>query len=410
MSAPADVLVVGASVAGLSTVEALRRKGYQGRITVVGDESGPPYDRPPLSKQVLSGAWQPERSHLRTEEQLGALDAEFHHAETAVSLDVGTRTVHTDSGRALGAEVLVLATGAHPRRLPGQQGLQGVHLLRTLDDSLALRAALSTTRRLVVIGDGVLGCETAATAAQLGVHTTLVGLQTAPMAAQLGSRIASHLAGLHTRNGVRVLSSTGVGGLAHAHGQVTGVHLSTGEVQPADAVVVAIGCAPATDWLVSSGLQLDDGIVCDARCRAAPGIYAVGDVARWYHQDVDEHVRLENRTNATAQAGAVAADILGARTAYRPVPYFWTDQFDTRVQVFGTPASDAQITVVEGEEGQRFVARYERDGHTSAVLGWNMPKQARLHGRTLSTPPAPAPSDSGSTALTSGAATSAAPA
>lgn len=388
MSAPASVLVVGASAAGLGTVEALRRKGYQGRITVLGDEIGLPYDRPPLSKQVLSGAWQPERAHLRTEDQLRALNAEFALGESAVALDAGTHAVHTDAGRVLTGDTLVLATGASPRMLPEQRGVRGVYPLRTLKDALALRDAFGSAQRLVVVGDGVLGSETAATAAQTGLHTTLVGLQPAPMADQFGPRIAACVADLHTRNGVRVLSNTGISDLAHAQRRVTGVRLQTGEVLPADTVVVAIGCRPTTDWLSTSGLHVDDGIVCDAQCRAAPGIYAVGDVARWYHEDVQRHVRLENRTNATLQAGAVAGNILGAATAYRPVPSFWTDQYDTRIQVFGTPAPDAQVTLVEGQEGRRFVARYEQAGHVSAVLGWNMPKQARLHGKALSTPAA----------------------
>ncbi|MGP2440415.1 NAD(P)/FAD-dependent oxidoreductase [Streptomyces sp. JW3] len=392
MTAPDSVLVVGASAAGLGTAEALRRKGYQGRLTVLDAEAGLPYDRPPLSKQVLSGAWEPERSHLRAQDALDALEAEFVLGDAAVALDVAGRTVRTASGRELSAQAVVLATGLRARALPGQEDVRGVHVLRTLDDCVALRTVLREAKRVVVVGNGVLGSEIAATAAGMALDTTLVGLQPAPMAEQFGPRVARTLGELHVRNGVRLLNDTGIGSLAHAEGRVTGVRLASGEHLPADVVVVAIGCVPATDWLAGSGLRLDDGVVCDARCRAAAGIWAAGDTARWYHEELGTHVRLENRTNATTQAAAVAADILGAEVAYTPTPYFWTDQFDVKIQVFGTPTDDAEVTIVEGEEGGRFVARYDRGGRVSAVLGWNMPKQARLHSRSLGQPsPALAP-------------------
>lgn len=387
------VLVAGASAAGLGTVEALRRKGYGGRITVLDAASGLPYDRPPLSKQVLSGAWEPERAHLRTAEALDALDARFLLGDAAVGLDTAERTVRTASGRALRAESVVLATGLRPRRLHGQDDLDGVHVLRTLDDARRLRRALGAARRVVVVGNGVLGSETAATCAGLGLDTTLAGLQDAPMTDQFGPRIAALLAGLHERNGVRLVSGVGVQALAQRQGGVTGVRLPSGETLPADVVVVAIGCVPVTDWLAGSGLRTDDGVVCDATCRAAPGVYAAGDVARFLHEGLGTHVRLENRTNAGAQAAAVAANILGEDRAYTPVPSFWTDQFGTKIQLFGTPVAGAGVTVVEGAAdgtaGQRFVARYEHAGRVTAVLGWSMPKQARLHSSSLGTSPAP---------------------
>ncbi|WP_069815486.1 NAD(P)/FAD-dependent oxidoreductase [Streptomyces sp. TP-A0874] len=395
MNAVDSVLVAGASAAGLSTVEALRRKGYQGRITVLDAAAGPPYDRPPLSKQVLSGAWQPERAHLRTPAALDALDARFLFGDAATGLDVVERTIRTASGRLLSAQAVVLATGLRPRTLPGQEPLPGVHLLRTLDQARELRRELAAARRIVVVGNGVLGSEIAATCAGLGLDTTLVGIQAAPMAEQFGPRIAGLLACLHTRNGVRLVNG-GVGGvLTHRQGRVSGVRLRSGQLLPADLVVVAIGCVPATDWLAASGLRLDDGVVCDSGCRAAPGIYAAGDVARFHHGGLGTHLRLENRTNATAQAGVVAANILGADLPYAPVPYFWTDQFGVRIQLFGTPAADAEVTIAEGgadgSPDDRFVARFEAAGRLTAVLGWNMPKQARLHSRSLAAP-APRPS------------------
>jgi len=379
VSTPAGVLVVGASAAGLSTAEALRRKGFQGSVTVLGAEPHQPYDRPPLSKQVLSGTWEPDRALLRQPDQLAALDAEFILGDPAVSLDAAARTVHTASGRVLRADAVVLATGLRPRTFTGQDTLAGVHVLRTLDDAQALRAELMTASRVVVVGDGVLGTEIAATARTIGLPVTLAGPQQAPLESQFGPLMARQLAALHTDRGVGLRLGAAVTGLAEHNGHVTGVRLATGEILPADVVVVAFGSAPATDWLAGSGLKIDNGVVCDSTCRAADGIYAVGDVARWHHHGLDTLLRLENRTNATEQAAHVAAAILGDRRPYTPVPYFWTDQFDIKIQAYGMPSADAEVTVVEGDLAQgRFVARYRRNGTTTGVLGWRMPKQTRL--------------------------------
>lgn len=378
MSAPADVLVVGASAAGLSTAEALRRKGFQGGLTVLGAEPHLPYDRPPLSKQVLSGAWEPDRASLRRPAELSALDAEFVLDDPAVGLDAEARTVHTASGRVLRADAIVVATGLRPRTFAGQDGLAGVHVLRTLDDALALRAELMASSRVVVVGDGVLGTEIAATARTMGLAVTLAGPQPAPLESQFGPLVAGQLAELHTGQGVDLRLGAAVTGPAERNGRVTGVELATGEVLPADVVVVAFGAVPATDWLAGSGLKVDNGVVCDSWCRAADGVYAVGDVARWYHDGLHALLRLENRTNATEQAGHVAATILGERRPYTPVPYFWTDQFDVKIQVHGVLSADAEVTVVDGDMAQgRFVALYRRNGATVGVLGWRMPKQTR---------------------------------
>ena len=378
------VLVVGAAASGLATVEALRRKGYAGEITVLGDEPHAPYDRPPLSKQVLKGAWEPSRTALRTPEMLAALNTEFVPDDAAIGLDPATRTVRTERGRRHQADAIVIATGMRARVLPGQRDLTGVHVLRTLDDALALRKDLLAATRLVVVGEGVLGAEIAATARSLGLDVTMTGPQPAPMALQLGSLVSEILAELHSEQGVRLRLGVGAVGLTGDQGRVTGVRLATDEVLPADAVVVAIGASPATEWLADSGLRLDNGVVCDARCRAAEGIYAVGDVARWHHEGLGRLIRLENRTNATEQAQVVAGAILGESAPYVPVPYFWTDQFDAKIQVHGMLPIDAEVDIVDGDiTARRFVARYRSEGVVTGVLGWNMPKQARQRRQEL---------------------------
>ncbi|MEU5872169.1 FAD-dependent oxidoreductase [Glycomyces sp. NPDC047369] len=387
MTGPGRVLIVGASAAGLATAEALRRKGYAGAITLVGDEPHAPYDRPPLSKQVLSGAWEPGRAALRSGTALAALGIDLILGEAAVALEAAERSIRTETGRRLGADAVVVATGARARMLPGQRGIGGVHVLRTLDQALALRKDLMSSRRLVVVGEGVLGAEVAATARGLGVETTLAGPLRAPLERQVGPLVSGLLAQLHREHGVRLRSGSAVEGLVETNGHVGGVRLGTGEVLPAEAVVVAIGALPSTDWLAGSGLRLDNGVVCDAQCRAAEGIWAVGDVARWHHERLGRLVRFENRTNATEQAAAVAADILGQGRPYTPVPYFWTDQYDAKLQVHGVIGEDTEVEVVEGDTAaRRFVARYREDGQVTAVLGWNMPKQTRLHRNDIDLP------------------------
>ncbi|WP_437879128.1 NAD(P)/FAD-dependent oxidoreductase [Sorangium sp. So ce513] len=380
MGVPSSVLVVGASVGGLAVAEALRREGYAGRLTLLGAERHLPYDRPPLSKKVLSGAMDPAGTQLRPEAALAKLDAELILGDAAVRLDAGAREVETATGRRLRAEVVVLATGLEPRRLPEQDRWAGVHVLRTLDDALALRADLLAGPRVVVVGDGVLGTEIAATARGMGLAVTLVGPQSAPLEGQLGALVGGYLASLHAEQGVVLRLGVAVEGLVGAGGRVAGVRLANGEVLPADVVVVAIGSRPATGWLAGSGLQIADGIVCDSRCRAAEGIYAVGDVAFWVHEGLGTGLRLENRSNAVEQGMAVAANIVGKDRPYTPVPYFWTDQFDVKIQVHGLLAGHTEVAIVDGDPARRqFVAVYGRGGRVTGVVGWNMVKQARVY-------------------------------
>lgn len=379
VSHPGKVVIVGGSSAGLATAEALRRQGYEGALTLLDAERHLPYDRPPLSKQVLTGAWDPSRTQLRSPEHLASLDAEFIRAEPAVMCDAGERAVTTDTGRVVRGDALVIATGLRPRTLPDQDELAGIHVLRTLDDAVALRRDLAAGRRLVVVGEGVLGAEIAASARGMGVEVTLAGFGSVLLGSQVGGMVGDLLTRLHTERGVDLRLGVAVEALAEGGGRVCGVRLVSGEVLPADAVVLAIGARPVTEWLEGSGLTLGDGVECDAYCRAAPGVYAVGDAASWHHERLGRRLRLENRTNATEQAQTVAANLLGAERPYIPTPYFWTDQYDAKLQVHGLPTPAAEARIAEGDPSQgRFVAVYREHGGVTGVLGWNMPKQARL--------------------------------
>ncbi|MEU9368313.1 FAD/NAD(P)-binding oxidoreductase [Streptomyces avermitilis] len=371
----ADVLVIGGSVGGLTTVEALRGKGFRGAVQVVGAEAHLPYDRPPLSKKILSGAWDEEQVRLRGQQELGALDAEFLLCCRAMRLDVEAHTVVLDDGQKLDYGRLVLATGLTPRTLPGTGALRGVGVLPTLEDSAGLRAQLLAARDVAIVGAGVLGCEVAATAREMGLNVTLIDPNPTPMWRQTVPAIGQVLSGLHTAHGVRLLMETRTTGLLDDNGRVTGVGIEGGETVPADVVVVTIGSIPATDWLVGSGLTLNDGIVCDERGRAASDVYAVGDVARWSDGRTGVSARLENRTSAVQQAVFVAGDITGAKDSYQPVPYFWTDQYDVRIQVFGSLPEDADVRLIDGTaESRKFVMVAEKEGHAVGVVGWNSAK------------------------------------
>jgi 3-phenylpropionate/trans-cinnamate dioxygenase ferredoxin reductase component len=383
-----NVVVVGASAAGLSAAEALRREGFAGKLTMVGAEEHLPYDRPPLSKQVLAGTWEPDRIILRGDDALSTLDAEWLLGSPATGLDQEAREVRLADGRTLGYDGLVIATGVTPRQLPFGHDLLGVHTLRTRDDALGLRADLVAGKNLVIVGAGFLGAETAAVARELGLTVTLVDPLPAPMIRQFGAEVGGLLADLHTEHGVQVATNVGVAGLSGVGGRVSGVALTDGRTLPADVVLVAIGAVPNTGWLADSGLSLGNGVDCDERCEAAPGIVAAGDVASWVHPDLGSRIRVEHRMNATEQGMAAASTLLGNGKPFAPIPYFWTDQYDVKIQAYGTFPADSDLVFVDGAPTDgRFTVEYRRGERVFGVLGWNMPKQTRaLRARIMAAP------------------------
>ncbi|WP_219729357.1 NAD(P)/FAD-dependent oxidoreductase [Streptomyces noursei] len=377
------IVIVGASAAGLTAAESLRRRGWDGHLTVIGEEPHPPYDRPPLSKQILTGAWGPERATLRSPPDLARLRADLRLGQYATALDVPSRRVRLGGGESIGFDALVIATGVAPRRLPDSD-LAGVHVLRTLDDAIALRAALRARPRVVVVGAGFLGTEVAAAARTMGLEVTVVEPEQVPVRRPFGDRIGALVAELHRDHGTRLHCGVPVRRLRGAGGRVTGVDLGDGTTLPADVVVLALGAAPATGWLAGSGLRLGDGVECDAYCQAAPGIYAAGDVASWPNARFGTRMRLEHRMNAIEQAMAAVGNLLGDATPFAPVPYFWTDQYDTRIQAFGIFPPDPEMRIVYGSPSDgRFAAAYGHRGRVVGVLGWNAPRQVRTLRRMV---------------------------
>ncbi|WP_030236128.1 NAD(P)/FAD-dependent oxidoreductase [Streptomyces sp. NRRL S-350] len=374
MSTPRAVAVVGAGAAGLHTVEALRRAGYDGRLTLIGAETEPPYERPPLSKQLLAGGWQPERLTLRSPQALDDLDLDLRLGVRAERLDRQDRAVHLSDGRRVRCDAVVLATGVRPRRLPGADAASaGAHVLRTLADALALRAELRPGASLLVVGGGLLGAEAAATAVGLGVEVTWLVSTATPLAGVLGAETAALLTARHREHGVRIRQGVAAEVLRRG-GRAAGVRLADGTELGADVVLMAIGSVPETEWLAGSGIQVEDGVVCDAHCAAGPGVWAAGDAASWPDPRTGRRRRLEQRTNATEQALCVARNLLagpdGARQAYAPVPYLWTDQYDLRVQAYGSPGGADRLELVDGSLAERrFAAACVRDGLVVGAVG-----------------------------------------
>jgi NADPH-dependent 2,4-dienoyl-CoA reductase/sulfur reductase-like enzyme len=371
------VVVVGAGLAGVRASEALRREGFAGTITLVGEEVHTPYDRPPLSKQFLAGTWDRNRISLRLE--VDELDLDLRLGRRAERLDLPHRRIVLDGGEELPFDGLVIATGARPRTFPGEQP-EGVFVLRTLDDALALKAAIESEPRprVVVIGGGFIGSEVAATCKGLGVDVTIVEALHLPLLRVLGPELGAICADLHQRHGVELKLGHGVAGLV-GEKRVEGVELTDGTVVPAEVVVVGIGVAPNTEWLEGCGLDINDGVVLDRTLAAegADGVVAAGDVARWYNTLFAREMRIEHWTNASEQADHAVATLLRGRDqadAFAPIPYFWSDQYDTKIQMVGIPGEE--VVIAEGSvEEHKFVAAYGREGRIVGALGFSLPRK-----------------------------------
>ena len=382
------IVVVGGSLAGLRAAEELRHRGFAGTVTVVGEETHEPYDRPPLSKQVLSGAWGLDRTALTVmhPDGIAGLDLDWRLGVRATGLDLAERRVLLAGGGDVAYDGLVVATGATPRQLPGTAALAGVHTLRTLDDALAVRAALEAgVRTVVVVGAGFIGAEVAATCRTAGCDVTILEALPVPLGRALGDEMGAVMGDLHRDHGVDVRLGVGVAGFEGGD-RVTHVRLADGSLVDADLVVVGIGVTPNTGWLEGSGLALDDGLVCDATTWAAPGVVAAGDVARWPSHRFGELMRVEHWDNAIAMgehaARRLLADLAGdpaddpASTApYDPVPWFWSDQYDRKIQLAGRSSGADEVRVVDGScDERRFVALYRRGDRLVGVLAMNRPR------------------------------------
>lgn len=366
-------VVIGASVAGLTTVEVLRTEGFQGAITLVGSEAHLPYDRPPLSKSILQGKLEPVDLTLGSKERIAELGVDLRLSTRAVGLDVARRCVALDDGSTLPYDRLVISTGVTPRPMDHLGIDPEVLQLRSVEDALRIRAAAATARHVLIIGSGFLGTEIAASLAFSGSRVTLIDPAPGPMARVFGNAISAEILRLHREHGVDIRAGVSVLRTArHTSGHL--ITFTDGTEVVADCVIAAVGATPAVDWLRSSGLDLGNGVVCDLTCRAAPDVYAAGDVAAWPTDD-GGIVRVEHRTNATEQAITVAENLMGAEVAYRPVPYFWTDQYDCKIQSYGLFHGDDSQHILSGNIAERrFVVAFGRNDHVVGVVGCNAPR------------------------------------
>ncbi len=370
----AGVVIVGAGLGGARVAENLRQAGYSDPITLIGKESQIPYDRPPLSKAVLRG----ERDLVALKSQEWYTDNHVHLLlDTDVQgVDTDSKTVDVGAGESLRYETLVLATGLDPRFLPQSAELDGVYVLRTYDDALELRAAAGEGVRAVVVGAGFIGCEVAASLSMLGATVTIVEPAPSALNAALGSIIGARVEKLHTDRGVTVRTGTSIDHLVAADGAVTGVALDDGTTVDSDLVVLGIGSTPTTALAESIGLELSDrsiggGIACDATGRTSTeAIYALGDVANWSDEAGEFGRRVEHWNHVVEQAKVVADAIAGTDKASSTpvVHYFWTDQFDLKIQCLGAPTADDEVHIVD-EDGDKFLAYFSRDGVLTGVVG-----------------------------------------
>lgn len=333
------VLIVGSSIGGVRTAQSLRSEGFDGRIQIVGQESDLPYDKPPLSKQFLAGDWDLARLTLLTPQQAEQSGIELHLGTAARRLDVAGRQVQLEDGRSLSYDSLVIATGASARPAPWRPE-PGIHVIRTLQDSERLQQALAVDGPVVVVGGGFIGAEVAGTARALGREVTVVDPMPTPIGRVVGAEIGRWFTELHHRHGVSTHFGLGVEAVEGTAGRLR-VRLTDGTELPAATVVVGIGAIPNDGWLADSGLPIDDGVLCDQYSRTvdAADVFAVGDVARWFHPGHREHVRVEHWTNAVDQGLCSAHNIAHPDDLrpYRPVEYVWSDQYDWKIQVVGRP-------------------------------------------------------------------------
>ncbi|WP_432843231.1 NAD(P)/FAD-dependent oxidoreductase [Dactylosporangium sp. CA-092794] len=369
------IVVVGGGLGGLRTVESLRRLGYAGAITLIGDERLAPYDRPPLSKQLL------DRDRLREppflcEPAACAAMCELVLGRRAAGLDAAGKAVLLDDGTEVPYTSAVLATGTSPRTLPLLDGLS--HTVRTYDDAVRLRDAVLRHERLAVVGAGFMGCEIASAAAAAGTPVTLIETAPTPLYGALGAAVGAHVRDLHAADGVDVRCGVSVAEVRH---DAAGPHLVLSDATTVDATVVAacVGVRPAVDWLATSGIALGDGIVCDGFGEtSARDVYAVGDAAAWRYPGSDVPVRVEHWTTTTAQALAVARNLLAARDERQPLDplhYFWSDQCGAKLQCFGLPRPGDEVEARAGADGRSLLAAYGDGRRTTAVLGIGRPKQ-----------------------------------
>lgn len=369
-----QIVVVGASLAGVHAAEALRERGFDGELTLVSADTELPYDRPPLSKEVLLGTMAAEQLLLHPSSWYEERGIGLRLGTAARGLDVTGGRLALSDGSEIPYDGMVLATGSLARRLPDSPGGSRVHVLRTIEDAFDLRPELIPGRHLVMIGGGFIGLEVAGVARQLGLEVTLIEHSSTPLARAFGGEVGTWYRRLHERNGVRLVCERSVDSFQNGLGGIM-VTLSGGERINGDIVAAGIGSTPAIAWLAGSAVDILNGVVCTPELRtSAPNIVAAGDIAQWRNPVFDEEMRVEHWSNAVDQGRHAAATLLGEPVPFASVPYFWTDQHDTKMRFVGRSvgATDARIETISDD---KLVVTFGRNGVLTGAVCVGSPRQ-----------------------------------
>ncbi|MBX7193400.1 MAG: FAD-dependent oxidoreductase [Sandaracinaceae bacterium] len=379
------IVIVGANLAGGRAAESLRKLGFEGRIVLVGAEKDRPYDRPPLSKKAMRGQMPEEKLFFRPLEYYDEHRIELHLGVRAERLDGTSREVELSSGTKIGFDKLLVATGADVRRLTCEGAtLPGIHYLRSLEDARGIRAELAPGKRLVVIGAGVIGMEVAASCREEGCEVTVLEMLEVPLLRAFGRDVGALYGQFHRERGVDVRCGVGVASFRGGD-RVEEVVTTTGEVIPCDFVVAGIGVVPATGWLEGSGVALDRGVLVNERCETSlPGVYAAGDVARFFHTRLGRHVMIESVENAQLMAATAVANMMGKSETHAPVAWFWSDQYELKLQSVGA-VDDYDRVVYRGSiADKQFAAFLVKGDRVTGVLGVNRLKEIAAAKKLIS--------------------------
>lgn len=374
------IVIVGASLAGTRAAQRLRSEGFKGELIIIGDEEHMPYDRPPLSKQFLTGDWQEDDLSLLQADEIEELDAQWRLRTKVVGLDPARRTLSLEGGEALNFDGLIIATGARARHLPGVDlGARKIHVLRSLGDARRLATDLRTNGgSLCIIGGGFLGSEMASSARKLGLRVTMIEREPAPMAAILGEEVGNVFAELQRNSGVTLRTNETVLDIrAESHGGSEPLRIITdeSELDGIDHIVLSIGAVANTEWLTDSGsgLDTDNGLICDDQLFVTDEIVVAGDVARIREANGTLRRRVEHWTNAVQLGELAASNLLGGRasaTSFTSLPYVWSDQFDSRIEIIGSPQGTDSVELLASAEN-RYLYCYRREGRPSALVAIN---------------------------------------
>lgn len=373
------IVVVGASVGGTTVAFQLRQQGFTGQIKLIGDEPHLPYDRPPLSKQLLKGTFDPNDLTLQSRTEFEEHKIELLLGSPAVRLDTRAKQVELTDETTVEYDVLIIATGVRANRIDATDR-PGILYLRTLEEALELKRRLVPGMRLGVVGAGLIGLEAAAVAVELGCTAEIIEPKATPLGDHLGADVGLRIQELHEQHGVRFHLGRAVENISQTTDDKYEIDVGDGQDVRCDTVLVGIGTTPNSEWLTDRSIDTRNGVVCDQYCRAGEDVYAIGDIANVFDARSGRHRRVEHRAVPPEHAYIVARNIVGHKESMQAVTSFWSDQYDVRIHMLGAPSIDAETRLAEeNDSGARFVIHFVKDGTIEAVLGWNAAKMLNRH-------------------------------